>query len=110
MDVAAIHRLQEHVWAEELFELEGVLESLVAFSPEGSIRLRDVEAVLSDLATPLERIAERRRSEERRHLLELFEKHGSYSGVARELGVTRNAAKYRLAKHSLLSTPPRKEG
>jgi transcriptional regulator of acetoin/glycerol metabolism len=110
MDVAAVRRLQEHSWEEELFELERVLESLVAFSPGGSIGLREVEAILCDLATPLERIAERRRNEERKHLLELYEKHGSYSGVARELGVTRNAAKYRLAKHSLLNTHPRKEG
>jgi transcriptional regulator with AAA-type ATPase domain len=65
--------------------------------------LHDAEAVLADLGSPLKRIAERRRSEERRLLLQLYEKHGSYSGVARELGITRNAAKYRLLKHSLLN-------
>lgn len=109
MASAAIRRLGEHTWEENLFELERVLESLVAFSPRGSISLRDVEAVLSEVGNPLERIAERRRNEERRLLLQLYERHGSYSGVARELGITRNAAKYRLAKHSLLSSVPRKE-
>jgi DNA-binding NtrC family response regulator len=110
IDGAALRRLREHGWEEELFELERVLESLVAFSPQGSIGLRDVDNVLSDLASPLARIAERRRNEERKLLLDLYEKHGSYSGVARALGVTRNAAKYRLAKHSLLGSSARKDG
>jgi DNA-binding NtrC family response regulator len=103
MATTAIRRLLEHTWEENLLELERVLESLVAFSPGGSISLHDAEAVLADLGSPLKRIAERRRSEERRLLLQLYEKHGSYSGVARELGITRNAAKYRLLKHSLLN-------
>ncbi len=106
---AAVHRLQEHAWEENLFELERMLESLVAFSASGCIGLGDTEAALADLGTPLERIAERRRSEERKRLLELYEKHGSYSGIARELGITRNAAKYRLAKHSLLNGPLRRD-
>lgn len=102
----ALVRLKRHTWCENLRELERVLESLVAASQGNRIGAEGVEAVLADLATPLSIISSERAREERETLLALYRKHGTYSGVARELGITRNAAKYRFAKHGLLPPAP----
>jgi len=102
VDPEALERLRQHPWPENFRELETVLESLMAFAGTGRIGPDDVEAALCRHQTPLDRIAERRRSEEREQLIGLFRKHGTYSGVARELGISRNAAKYRFAKHQLI--------
>ena len=102
----AVRAFCEHVWARGFKDFEIAVESLIAFSPDGTVSAEAAIQALSDLASPLERIAQRRRQREREQLIDLFEKHGSFSGVARELGITRNAAKYRLAKHRLIPRSP----
>jgi DNA-binding NtrC family response regulator len=99
---AAMARLKAHPWHGNTSELEHCLELLVAYIRHGEIREGHVDAVLADFKQPLARIEEQRAREERELLLSLYKKHGTFSGVARELGITRNAAKYRFAKHDLL--------
>jgi DNA-binding NtrC family response regulator len=99
---AAMARLKAHPWHGNTSELEHCLELLVAYIREGEIREDHVDAVLADFKQPLARIEDQRAREERELLLSLYKKHGTFSGVARELGITRNAAKYRFAKHDLL--------
>ncbi|MBW1688924.1 MAG: sigma-54-dependent Fis family transcriptional regulator [Deltaproteobacteria bacterium] len=99
---AAMARLKAHPWHGNTSELEHCLELLVAYIREGEIREDHVDAVLADFKQPLTRIEDQRAREERELLLSLYKKHGTFSGVARELGITRNAAKYRFAKHDLL--------
>lgn len=99
---AAHGRLKRCPWHRNVSDLERVLESLVAYTDGGRICASQVDAVLADLETPLGLISRRRARGERELLLALYRKHGTYSGVARELGITRNAAKYRFAKHDLL--------
>jgi len=98
----AMERLKQHPWRGNLAELEEVLERLVVFARSGTICESQVQRALEELEPPLERIAKQRARSEREHLLALYRKHGTFSGVARELGVTRNAAKYRFRKHDLL--------
>jgi len=105
LESRAVDRLRRHSWPDNFKELETALETLMAFSGPGPTREEDVEAVLSRLRTPLEHIAERRRQRERERLIALYQKHGTYTGVARELGISRNAAKYRFAKHDLIARP-----
>jgi len=97
-----MERLKQHPWRGNLAELEEVLERLVVFARSGTICESQVQRALEELEPPLERIAKQRARSEREHLLALYRKHGTFSGVARELGVTRNAAKYRFRKHDLL--------
>jgi len=103
-EAGAREALGAHAWR-TLDELEATIESLVASTPQGTITCTAVERALAELETPLDRIAQQRRRAERKQLLALYREHGTYSGVARELGITRNAAKYRLAKHDLLPGP-----
>jgi DNA-binding NtrC family response regulator len=99
---AAMARLKVHPWYGNTSELEHCLELLVAYVRDGEIRGDHVDAVLADFKQPLKRIEDQRSREERELLLSLYKRHGTFSGVARELGITRNAAKYRFAKHDLL--------
>lgn len=98
----AMERLKEHPWHGNLAELEEVLERLVVFARSGEICEAQVEEALAEVEQPLERIAKQRARSEREQLLALYRKHGTFSGVARELGITRNAAKYRFRKYDLL--------
>jgi DNA-binding NtrC family response regulator len=102
----AVRAFSQHVWARGFRDFEIAVESLIAFSPDGTVTEESALQALSNVNSPLERISQRRRQREREQLLDLFEKHGSFSGVARELGITRNAAKYRLAKHRLIPQGP----
>ncbi len=108
LDETALDALAEHTWPGNLAELEGVLEELVAYSAEGRLSRHSVEAVLAERAAPLVAITAERRRAERAELLALYREHGSFTGVARALGITRNAAKYRFAKHGLLPAPRRR--
>lgn len=101
----AVKRLAEHPWNENLIELERVLESLAAYAPGDEIAHALVGEALHEFESPLSRIADQRARRERQLLLALYRKHGTYTGVARELGITRNAAKYRFSKHGLLPPP-----
>ncbi|MBW2275015.1 MAG: sigma 54-interacting transcriptional regulator [Deltaproteobacteria bacterium] len=105
LDEEALDALAAHTWPGNLAELEQVLEELVAYSAEGRITRASVAALLAERAAPLVAIAAERGRAERAELLALYREHGSFAGVARALGVTRNAAKYRFAKHGLLPAP-----
>jgi DNA-binding NtrC family response regulator len=102
-EAGAREALTSHRWR-KLDDLEAALESLIACAPRRRISRTAVAGMLREIETPLDKIDQERRRAERRQLIELYRKHGTYSGVARELGITRNAAKYRLAKYDLL--PP----
>jgi len=99
---AAMERLRLHPWYENLTELTRVLECLVVFAKGSEICESQVESALSEVEEPLARISRQRAREQRKELLDLYKKHGTFAGVARELGITRNAAKYRFRKHDLL--------
>lgn len=107
-DRDALDRLRQHTWPGNFKELEIALETVMAFSGPGPAREEDVAAALSQRPTQLERIDARRRQQERERLIVLYQKHGTYSGVARELGITRNAAKYRFAKYDLIPRSTRR--
>lgn len=103
---SAAERLGRHPWPRNLRDLARVAELLVALAPGTSVPPETAEAALAELEAPLERIGREREREERGLLLELYRRHGTYTGVARELGLTRNAARYRFAKHGLIPAPP----
>ncbi len=104
----ALEKLRNHSWEQNLDEMERVVEAMLVYTPSGEITADCAESVLSKIETPLERISRRREKGEREQLLELWEKHGTYTGVADHLGITRNAAKYRFRRHKLV--PVRREG
>jgi DNA-binding NtrC family response regulator len=103
----AVDALKRHPWRSRLSDLETTIHTLVACADGAAIPRESVEILLAAGISPLKQIDRERRNAERDLLIELYRKHGTYSGVARELGITRNAAKYRLAKHSLLPQEPR---
>jgi len=100
----AVERMKAHPWYGNLPELEEVLERIVVFARSDEICERQVEVALDGVEQPLERISRERARSEREHLLVLYRKHGTFAGVARELGITRNAARYRFRKYDLLPT------
>jgi len=100
--VDALDLLRHHRWSDHLIEMERVLESALPLAGTSGIDAELLGSLLTPHHDPLTRIEQERRMEERERLLELYRKHGTYSGVARELGVTRNAVKYRLKLHRLL--------
>jgi len=110
LEPEAVERLRRHSWPGNFKELETVLETLMAFSGPGPTGAADVDSVLARFRTPLERITENRHQQERERLIALYQKHGTYSGVARELGISRNAAKYRFAKHDLIPRSTARSG
>ncbi|UCE87559.1 MAG: sigma-54-dependent Fis family transcriptional regulator, partial [Deltaproteobacteria bacterium] len=100
----ALERLAAHAWPGNLAELREVIETLVGYSGDGEISAERVAAELLERA-PLTKISLERERAEREQLLALYREHGTFSGVARALGITRNAAKYRFARHHLLPMP-----
>jgi len=102
----AMERLKAHPWHENVDELERFLEELAVLTRDESIDDARIDSLLRDWMLPLERIEQQRAREERERLLALYHKHGTFAGVARELGITRNAAKYRFRKYALLPPHP----
>jgi DNA-binding NtrC family response regulator len=102
LDEEALDALAAHTWPGNLVEFEQVLEELIAYSAEGRPTRRSVDALLAERASPLATIAAEHLRAERAELLALYREHGSFAGVARALGLSRNAARYRFAKHGLL--------
>ena len=94
--------LSSHNWYENIDELTRVLEAVIVSARGLEISGDQIRAALSRLHSPLDRIALEERRKERTRLIELWAKHLTYTGVAEELGVTRNTAKYRMAKHNLI--------
>jgi DNA-binding NtrC family response regulator len=102
----AIRLLQRQSWPGNIAELEGIVEKLVAFSPQGQVTRRHVTSMLRESPASvrsLRRAAERRQREE---LLELLDATGgNLAEVARRLEVSRGAVIYRAQKFGLMPKP-----
>jgi DNA-binding NtrC family response regulator len=102
VSASAMDALGTCPWPGNLAQLESTLEALVAYAPDGRITAERVRTALAAREAPMSRVRREREQAERRQLLDLYRVHGTYAGVARALGITRNAAKYRFTKHGLL--------
>lgn len=98
----ALAILAQHNWYENISELDQVLRSIVASVDNRTITKRMAQTAISRVVTPLARIASEESRKERDRLIQLWTIHLSYTGVANELGVTRNTAKNRMAKYNLV--------
>jgi two-component system NtrC family response regulator len=101
---AAIARLEAHPWPGNVRELENALERLAIFcAGRRVVGLEQVEQALAGAETPAPSARLRFAEDERARLQALLERlRWNVSAVARELGVSRGALRYRLRKHGLV--------
>ena len=102
IDRLAFDAFRAHNWYENFTELREVLESIAVRAKGQTITSERVKVALAQVRGPLSRIASAEATKERDRLIELWTEHLSYTGVGTALGITRNAAKYRMKKFNLV--------
>jgi DNA-binding NtrC family response regulator len=102
---AALARLEAHDWPGNVRELENALERLAIFCVgRRVVGLEQVELALTGAEAPAPSARVRFEEDERGRLEALLERsRWNVSAVARELGVSRGALRYRLRKHGLVT-------
>ena len=100
---AAVERLQAHRWLGNVRELLNVLERLsILCGGEGPVTVKWVEQALGERAAGLHAVqAQFERDEHARLAGLLLEHRFNVSAVARQLGLSRGALRYRLRKYGL---------
>ena len=98
-------RLEAHDWPGNVRELENALERLAIFcAGRRVVGLEQVELALAGAGAPAPSARVRFEEDERGRLEALLERfRWNVSAVARELGVSRGALRYRLRKHGLVT-------
>jgi two-component system response regulator AtoC len=100
---AALARLAQHPWAENVRELEDALERMIAFSADGQVTRSHVDEALASDPESVVSLRGRRESRQRDELVRLLEAcGGNLAEVARRLGMSRSAIVYRTRKYGLL--------
>jgi DNA-binding NtrC family response regulator len=100
----ALRLLQQGPWPGNVSQLAGVVEKLVAFSPNGLVTRRIVSSVVTESpvsVVSLRQVAHRRQRDELVAILEST--GGNLAEAARQMGMSRGAVIYRAQKFGLLA-------
>jgi two-component system response regulator AtoC len=100
----ALRLLQQMSWPGNVSQLSGVVEKLVAFSPNGLVTRRIVSSVVAESPVSIVSLRQTAHRRQRDELVAILDSTcGNLAEAARQLGMSRGAVIYRAQKYGLLA-------